>query len=361
MQRENLEIGSEFTFEVKKEESVNDIKSFLALSGNGKILSGRTILDIVVKEIQASLRNNFVLLPSFCCETMIVPFVDNKISISFYDVHIDENGLSINTNAILDTDAIVVMNYFGFQSPAIEKFIDEMVDQDKIIIKDATQSLFSETTHDSRADYVFASLRKWMGIPDGALLAKRDGSFNLSLPQKENEDFVNLRMEAMQMKEAYINHKQGNKEDYLKKFAEASHLLAEDYAGYRMSDYSMNLLHKIDMDTLIKKRTENAAFLISNLSDCKGIQLLFNEVKPNDVPLFVPVLVKNGLRDKLRQYLIEKEIYCPVHWPLSKYHNISDESKQIYQQELSLICDQRYNSNDMAHIVKEIKNFFNNN
>lgn len=34
-------------------------------------------------------------------------------------------------------------------------------------------------------------------------------------------------------------------------------------------------------------------------------------------PLFVPVIVEDKIRMPLRNYLISKEVYCLIHWPLS--------------------------------------------
>ena len=59
----------------------------------------------------------------------------------------------------------------------------------------------------------------------------------------------------------------------------------------------------------------------------------------------------------LRRYLIDKEIYCPVHWPLSSYHDIDKSSRKIYEDELSLVCDQRYSEVDMQRMVDEIRMF----
>ena len=63
-----------------------------------------------------------------------------------------------------------------------------------------------------------------------------------------------------------------------------------------------------------------------------------------DCPLFVPVLLEN--RDKVRKHLTENKIYCPVHWPKPE-----GADSNIYDMELSLICDQRYGVNDMERIV----------
>ena len=54
---------------------------------------------------------------------------------------------------------------------------------------------------------------------------------------------------------------------------------------------------------------------------------LFKEIKPKDCPLFVPILVEH--RDEIRRLLASEGIYCPVHWPLSKFHAIEDSAKSI--------------------------------
>lgn len=95
---------------------------------------------------------------------------------------------------------------------------------------------------------------------------------------------------------------------------------------------------------------------IGDLAD-ERIRCFVKEMGAHDTPLFVPVWIQSGIRDNLRRYLIEHSIYCPVHWPLSDLHIICDEAKQLYQSELSLVCDQRYVHFDMYRIVETIKNY----
>ena len=69
-------------------------------------------------------------------------------------------------------------------------------------------------------------------------------------------------------------------------------------------------------------------------------------------------MVKDGKRDALRSYLLSRDIYCPVHWPLSEQHvGLSERAKEIYAEELSLVCDQRYKDEDMERTVQEIQKF----
>ena len=64
-----------------------------------------------------------------------------------------------------------------------------------------------------------------------------------------------------------------------------------------------------------------------------------------DCPLFVPIITKK--RNEIRQFLTDNKIYCPVHWPKP-----AGCESNLYDTELSLICDQRYSEEDMKRLVE---------
>ena len=87
----------------------------------------------------------------------------------------------------------------------------------------------------------------------------------------------------------------------------------------------------------------------------KGVRFLA-ELTENAVPLFVPVLFDTTeQRNAVRKKLIEAQIYCPIHWPKPAQIPANFAVHKIYDTELSLICDQRYNLSDMQRIVETIK------
>ena len=68
------------------------------------------------------------------------------------------------------------------------------------------------------------------------------------------------------------------------------------------------------------------------------------------------VLAKVSLKsDKLRNMLITRQIYCPIHWPKDTMIAPHMEVNRIYDREISLICDQRYTPNQISGIVQTIK------
>ena len=57
----------------------------------------------------------------------------------------------------------------------------------------------------------------------------------------------------------------------------------------------------------------------------------------------------------MRKYLIENKIYLPVHWPQEEKIN------NIFENELSLICDQRYDKSQIEEYIDLVIDFLNKN
>lgn len=105
---------------------------------------------------------------------------------------------------------------------------------------------------------------------------------------------------------------------------------------------------------LRQKRRENAAVLLEYVRDLAIFPTLFQE----DCPLFVPICVPAEKRDALRQFLGERGIYCPVHWPVSALHRLTARTRTTYETEVSLPCDQRYGTAEMHRIGQAVQIFF---
>ncbi|MBQ4516635.1 MAG: hypothetical protein II978_07585 [Clostridia bacterium] len=315
------EIGSEFWNVPQAEENnlfPRDVKWFL---------SGRSALYAIIRE------NHFktVAMPDWCCESMIKPFADNDIEILFYPAMQDVGDIS--------ADALFIMDYFGYTGHSGRGNFKGTV------IRDVTHSLFSAAYDD--ADYYFGSLRKWAGFWTGGYA----WGFKKSVEYSGcSSDYAFLRKKAMCNKELYISEKSDSK-DYLQQYEEAEEFL-ERVAVFPAAERDIELAGKIDVDFIRKQRKKNAQILTEAFPDIT----LFSTIKGTDCPMFVPICVEK--RDDLRRYLIQNEIYCPVHWPVSKFHKITKDSEKLYNHGLSLVCDQRYTEEDMLRIVSTIKNFF---
>ena len=322
------EIGSEFW-----DVPTCDDRNFLFPNGMEWFLSGRSALKAIVQEIKEKTKS--VSLPSWCCDSIIRPFLEAGMEVSFYTVMGAEQYLENIT-----TDAVLVMDFFGYTGYShIENY-------NGIVIRDVTHSLFSNSYND--AEYYFGSLRKWAGFYTGGYACGFKRSL-LQLP--ENEEYVRLRREAMGAKKAYINGTTDSK-DYLKTFDQAENML--EHCGIELMDKrDYDYVRKLNAKFIRDSRCSNAQILLNAFNDIA----VFKSFNEQDCPMFVPIMVPDGRRNKLRQYLIEHQIYCPVHWPISRYHRLTSKERFIYDNELSLVCDQRYNSDDMYCIIDTINQF----
>ena len=301
-------------------------------------LSGRHALKAIIKDLK---KIRSVALPSWCCESMIKPFVDAGIEVHFYSVYWEDKLIQ---DVNLECDAILLMDYFGYTSSAVD-----IRNYNGIIIRDVTHSLFSCVHTD--ADYYFGSLRKWCGIWTGGYAWTQDGHYLVN-SKATNTKYVSLRKRAMNEKADYIKGINCNK-NYLHMFDKAERILDNDNS-FDADNMDILKARFLDIDAIRKKRRSNAHILRNAFAD----MLVFPEMAEADCPLFVPVLVPNGKRDKLKEYLISRKIYCPVHWPKSEYHQLNGVDDSIYNDELSLVCDQRYDAKDMNRIVDAIKTFW---
>lgn len=366
-----VEIGSEFW-----EASDTGRKKYL--------ISGRAALEYIIRDIIAKHKVNSVLMPSYCCHTMLEPFVRHKIKIRFYDVFYDkENGLSVSLpeeseNARdCSSEIFYYMTYFGF-SKLFGIEAGKIRERFGLVIEDRTHSwlCMDSTRMDLAADYTFTSFRKWTGVYGIAEAKKKTSSFIVEIGNIGKE-YTRKRKGAMALKAEYISRQkipkkdsalsvpgmdsiQNSKKDFLERFSDAERFLGQTYIGYVPdSECVWQFLH-VDWNFVKEQRRKNADVLIHRLRDIPEITLLFTSRKETDTPLFVPILVGDE-RDRLRDYLIKHQVYCPVHWPLSGYHQgLSVRDKDIYNKELSLICDQRYTENDMEYIVCLIVEYFTN-
>ena len=312
------EIGSEFW-----DIPVADENHFFPVETKW-FVSGRSGLKAILSENSFSTAS----LPVWCCDSMIRPFLESGIKISFYTYEPEIADVSL------------VMDYFGYATD------QNYSNYPGIIIRDLTHSLFSKAYSD--ADYYFGSLRKWAGFYTGGFAWGFNNKIQYSCIKSAYSD---LRKMAMNMKAEYINEKSESKE-YLNIFNLAETEL--DNIGIHPADErDIQAALILDIPKIKNQRRKNACVLLNGL----GKYVIYHNIKADDCPMFVPILVPGGKRDELRRYLIQNEIYCPVHWPVSEYHHLDNEMKCLYNQELSIVCDQRYTENDMIRIVYTIEKF----
>jgi dTDP-4-amino-4,6-dideoxygalactose transaminase len=332
------ELGSEFWIENKPPKIMTEREKVYCLSG-------RTAIDLILQDISRKKDVKSVAMPAWCCDSMIAPFLAHGIDVRFYDY--DHTDYYLTTDITENTDIFYLTNYFGYKNTLNIEIVRKIKESGSIILYDRTHSfLMDDKEYKVLSDYSFASIRKWMGVIDGAVVE------GIEPPELKDCPYISIKEKAMRDKYRYLMGDSNiKKEEFLAAFGEFGHQLAEDYCNYAMDDLSYTLYKQEDLQKMTQIRRENAAYIHINL---EGVQFMY-EFTDKSVPLFVPVLFESKeQRDYVRKKLIEQQIYCPVHWPQPKQIPTDYKVNDIVSRELSLICDQRYGINEIKREIETI-------
>jgi len=303
--------------------------------------SGRSAISFIIQDIKKKRHCSSVELPEWCCDSVILPFLKAGFNVRFYPVSLKNDTVDIKP--FYESDIVFLIDYFGYNDG-----LTLFQDSESIVIRDITHSIFS--TNRMEADYYCGSVRKWCGLYTGGFAWASNDNFSSLSVSPVSEEYLSLRKQAMNEKKEYLSGKRRDK-NYLNVFRRAEDILNCDVTVHAScSEDDINVKY-LNSKWIIERRRENAQFILDNY---KG-RVLFQEIDKSNCPMFVPVL--STRRDQLRKYLAENRIYLPVHWPISSYHSISVAS-QIFEQEISIVCDQRYGIKDLEKMVSLLNTDF---
>lgn len=288
-------------------------------------------------------RPRCVWLPSFLCRTILTPLFTGKWAYRFFPV---DGSLQVSPGPWLDGvgagDVVLLIAYFGF---ATEETITRVLHaRGAIILEDASQALLSP--HVGRfSDYVLLSPRKTVGVPDGGILRPGTLVRNIALMSPPRDWWLTTFQACLLRRDSDLYGGDPERR-WFKLYREAS---AKMPCGcYAISPLSEMLLWtSFDYTEVAARRRANFHFLLDNLRDIA----VYRELPDDVVPLGFPVAVED--RALLQEALYRENIYPPVHWDIEtvvpqEYVESHELSKRI----LTLVCDHRYDLEDMERTVR---------
>lgn len=309
--------------------------------------SGRAALFQILKYLKQEKGISHVLLPDYLCSSILVPIKDLGMEYSFYPI--DERLEIIESEFIIrykkDT-VVLLINYFGLKDLSNQIKSIKRIDSNVIILEDDVQAYYEFKKPLDGVDFKFTSLRKTFAVPDGGLVKTKHHLPKVTTPNT----FGQYKAAAALLK----SMREGNFNDqiYLELFEKGESLIDfEQECG--MSQIAEKLYSFMNEDHVKVRRLNNACYLVDELKNI-GIEPLL-PLKEDYIPLFVPIILKN--RDIIRKTMFQKEIYCPVHWPLDGME--IKRGEQMAREELSLIIDQRYGRKEMDEIISVLRNTIN--
>ncbi len=305
--------------------------------------SGRDALKAIAREYSPCT----VLLPALSCDSMARPFEQYGHEIRFYQLNPD---YSINMEDLekrigLGTCLFLYMDYFGCQAISDDHLKALKKTHDKLIfIEDRTHNLIWERTSAFHPDYIMASLRKWLAIPDGGLLW---GHISHSLNHDTSFSVTRLKAQCLRH-EFFQTGNEETKKEYRRIFSTVSEIMDHDEPS-AMSAYSYALMGKTDWNQIRSLRKSNVEVLTAILAP--RVQVISGAPSA----LYVPFLVSN--RDEVQRRLSNKGIFNTIIWPLSdSQKEICEIARHTEQHMLAAPCDQRYTTEDMKFIGHKIVN-----
>lgn len=306
---------------------------------------GRTCLYTILNALKLSGAdiNGGVLLPDYICSS--VAGVPGELGMEVKHYHINafyEPDYSSIKGQLKSSRVILLVTYFGMVDVdgTIRKIRSEF--PGAVIIVDDVMNCYGFGGH-ADYDYCFTSYRKWFPVPDGAEIMQKDGTLHLE-EFKGEAAYVAYKIAGNLLK----NYRGVVGDQACLGLLEAGEAMMDEGYLFHGSSASAQLLSLVDYEAAKDRRMRNAKALHNGLVKM-GVKHLYKEGR---APLFVPIAVRG--RDGLRKAFFENGIFTPVHWPLKD--RALQGSNDLYGNELSLICDQRYDEGDMDEILGVLRN-----
>jgi hypothetical protein len=321
---------------------------------------GRTAIKAVLENIEEKYHKE-VHVPSYLCYAVLQPFEELRLPVTLYPhAHTLKPVIPGKSRHAI----ILIIDYFGAEPVSNEQIV-KYLDQDNIVIVDNSHSLFSHDRFRIQHEnfFLIASLRKMFPIPDGGILYHHRNRFAIRyVPDKSPHPMP----EAMILKRMYLDCKktrpepglQQAKDHFLQIYRRHDDGKAEQEILIRDIPFiAKEMLRQIDITPLIRRRTTNLDFCYRHIN-CHDL-FLFPRREIHS-PFMLPLIFRDRAeRDAMREALIAKEIYPPVHWDIAR---VIPETF-VYEQDLSskilsIPVDQRYGKKDMSAVVTVLNEMF---
>lgn len=340
------EYGSDFNLCTSASYLLNDSKFFFDNKKSSYFLSGRAALYALI-EFGINKHNwKDAYIPSYYCHEVNSYLKSLQINIHSYqyDPYFFDK---IDYSFFLDKSSSVIVknNYFGFETPNFNKI------KKAFVVEDSTHNL--EGVLNSKANYVFGSLRKELPVPVGGFVFSDKNTIPVGKENLKADEIARKKLTAMSLKTLYLEAGSVDKSSFRKLFSDAESLLELDLKGAKLPKISELVFKKLNVQKILNQKKENLKTALKNLKLPKEVIINKSEKSKGFGLMFL--FNTHNQRDKLKSYLIQKHIYPAVLWPDQN----TEIDKNIESRILFIHIDFRYSKKDIIYITDIINLFFN--
>lgn len=294
-----------------------------------------------------------ILCPAYSCWSMTAPFEFTGWTVIYYRLNED---LTVDIDYLKQQlrycrpDAILTMNFYGSASTKAAIAIVKEYNEKITIIEDFSHCTFClEQIFNEQVDYYVSSIRKSIGVCDGAVILSKKAT-NKAYIGNAAPEFGQLRLGAQQQKGRYAYTKSlDDKDVFLSELRHGEEMIEKLDGVHPISEVSLKQIESVNGAEIAYARRKNIKHLWSLLNGkvkmIPGLERCFD-----GAPFSLPILV--GDRDIVQKQLAQKGVYAPVLWPIDdKARNMCKVSAYVSDHMLSIPIDQRYNYDDIEDIA----------
>lgn len=288
--------------------------------------SGRNAFEYVIKSLPEI---NRLWMPYFTCSSLQEPLQRLNLNICYYRISDQLEIENLDDIRIEQNDYLLYTNYFGVKEKYAQNLLVRFENQ---LIIDNSQALFATPTN-----LCFYSPRKFVGIPDGGVAFS---PFKVEIAEQDHDSFLRcthlLKRFDYSASDGYLD------------FKSSSHTMCRQPL-LLMSNLTKKIFETIDFERVKAKRNDNFLLLHQQLKESNQLVL------GNDISgaLIYPYL--NTKRTKLKERLIQDEIYVATYWPnILLSEPIESEEYKLASLLVNLPIDQRWSEGDMFYIISKL-------
>ena len=331
-------------------------ESFRELGHCTWLRSGREALHLVALNVREAKQEPVVLMPAYCCHSMVDPFVKAAWKVLYYrlneDLSADTGYLSALISEVQPA-AVLTMNFYGSASTREAVSCIKSSKSDCICIEDFSHCTFSlEPIYDARVDYYVTSIRKSVGVCDGAVVISH-APLDETVIEEDMTEFVSSRMDSQKLKAQYSYSQRPDIKDVFFPELRRQEGELDNFSGvHRISKEGAAMLGTVNGGMIRYARQSNMKHMLELLSgkveSVPGIERCLE-----GAPFSFPILVDD--RDEVQRRLAQRGVYAPVLWPIAdEARAVCPVSARMADRLLSIPVDQRYNYDDIEDIASII-------
>lgn len=311
-------IGSYFQLELRSKKDNYFYSDAIFLN------TGRNALEYIIKVLGIKK----LLLPLYLCDALYIPLKRTNISYEFYSLDSQLNPI-FDYKEIEEKEYFFYINYFGIKNQTVNELSRYVTN----LIIDNSQSFYSKPVNQVPTFY---SLRKFFGVPDGAVLA------NVPDKLKLGQDNSSDRMEHL------IVRLENEVEKGYEKYTNVESQF-DNVPLLKMSEITKKIFTSIGFEAYRIRRNSNFDYLHSVFKNKNKLI-----VQSFDGPLVYPLYIERG--QFIKKELIKNRVFVPTYWPnVLQNSNIESREFDFANNIVSIPVDQRYNPEILMKAVEIIK------